>query len=124
MSWVLQGFKQQFKQANLYKILHNCPLLHMDCTNWKTVVLTRTVAECCTGKFRTKALHLLVQPFLQASSERRHLRILVHPFLREHLVSYWQLEMMGGSLVRTPSTYLLFSPSPSQLDCLYLNRHR
>ena len=45
----------------MYKILLNCPLLHMYCTNWKTVVfltvllLTRAVAECCTGTFRTKA---------------------------------------------------------------------
>ena len=64
---------QQFKQhmtsikllpattGNLYQILLNCQLLHMCCTNWKTVVfltvalLTCAVADCGTGKFRTKA---------------------------------------------------------------------
>ena len=61
----------------------------MYCTNWKTVVfltfllLTRAVAECCTGNFRTKAF--------APSGEA---------LLHEHLVISWQLDAIGDSLVQ------------------------
>ena len=83
----------QHPQANLYHILLNGPLLHMHCTNWKTVVFLTV---------------LLLQCIVQASSERRHLHLLVQPFLHERLVSSWQLDAMGGSLVQHTFHIFLF----------------